>query len=200
MIHKLLPFLPQTRISNPLSKWIRPFFEKKRLRSVLGGLLSATSLMVGVLWVPGVDAYQTQTVQIGLPREETVLVTKKAVYTVLPEMTGISQRFNAWHTGLDITARPGASIYPVADGTVTMIGNYRWGYGRHVLIEHDDGLTSLYAHLGRINVEEGGNIDTNTSLGEVGLTGRTTGYHLHLEVRVNGRAVNPVPYLKVEQE
>lgn len=200
MINKLLPFLPQTRISNPLSKWIRPFFEKKRLRSVLGGLLSATSLMVGVLWVPSVGAYQAQTVQIGLPREETVLVTKKAVYSVLPEMTGVSQRFSAWHVGLDITAKPGASIYPVADGRVIMIGNYRWGYGRHVLVDHGDGLTSLYAHLGRINVEEGGDINTGTSLGEVGLTGRTTGYHLHIEVRVDGRAVNPVPYLKIDQE
>ncbi len=200
MIHKLLPFLPKTRNSNPVSKWIRPVFEKKKIKSVLGGLLSATSLMVGVMLVPNVDAYQAQTVQIGLPKEETVLVTKKAVYSVLPEMTGVSQRFSAWHTGLDITAKPGASIYPVAEGTVTMIGNYRWGYGRHIMIDHGNGLTSLYAHLGRINVEEGGEVNTSTSLGEVGLTGRTTGYHLHLEVRVNGRAVNPVPYLKVEQE
>ena len=200
MIHKLLPFLPETRISNPVSKWIRPFFEKKRLRSVLGGLLSATSLMVGVLWVPSVGAYQTQIVQIGLPKEETVLVTKKAVYSVLPEMTGVSQRFSAWHLGLDITARPGSDIYPVANGKVLMIGNYNWGYGRHILVEHSDGLTSLYAHMGRINVEEGVNVKASTSLGEVGLTGRTTGYHLHLEVRINGRAVNPVPYLKIDQD
>ena len=138
--------------------------------------------------------------QIGLPKAETVLETKKAVYSILPEMTGVSQRFSAWHTGLDITAEPGTSIYPVANGRVTMIGNYRWGYGRHIMVDHGNGLTSLYAHLGRINVEEGGNVNTSTSLGEVGLTGRTTGYHLHLEVRVDGRAVNPIPYLEVEKE
>lgn len=183
-----------------MSKWIRPFFEKKRLKSALGGLLSATSLMVGVLWVPSVGAYQSEGLHLSIPKEETVLVTKKAVYSVLPEMTGISQRFSAWHTGLDITARPGADIYPVAEGEVVMIGNYNWGYGRHVVVKHEDGLTSLYAHLGRINVEEGEKVEPSTSLGEVGLTGRTTGYHLHLEVRVKGRMVNPVPYLKVNQE
>jgi len=200
MIHKILPFLPETRSSNPVSKWIRPVFEKKRLKSVLGGLLSATSLMVGVLWVPAVGAYQTETVAMGMASEETVLETKKAVYTVLPEMTGISQRFSAWHTGIDITATPGSGVYPVTEGRVVMIGNYSWGYGRHILVEHEDGLTSLYAHLGRINVEEGESVDVNTSLGEVGLTGRTTGYHLHLEVRIDGRAVNPLPYLEIKQD
>jgi len=156
--------------------------------------------MVGVMLVPNVDAYQAQTVQIDLPKEETVLETKKAVYSILPEMTGVSQRFSAWHLGLDITADPGASVYPIADGKVVMIGNYSWGYGRHIMVDHGDGLTSLYAHLGRINVGEGGDVNTNVSLGEVGLTGRTTGYHLHLEVRVDGRAVSPVPYLEIEQE
>lgn len=64
-----------------------------------------------------------------------------------------------------------------------------------VVVEHENGLVSLYAHLGKVMVEEGETVGSETVLAEIGLTGRTTGYHLHLEIKSNGKAVSPSRYL-----
>jgi murein DD-endopeptidase MepM/ murein hydrolase activator NlpD len=69
------------------------------------------------------------------------------------------------------------------------------GYGRRVVIAHDDGFESLYAHMGKISVEEGQKVTRQTKLGEVGLTGFTTGPHIHFELHRDGAAVNPKYFL-----
>jgi len=195
MIRKVFSFLPKTRVSNPVSKLIRPLFEKKRLKSVLGGLLSATTLLSSALWVP-VGAYEGISTQSFVPNAEISVETKKSAFLVVPEMRGVSQRYNRWHPGADITAHPGDSVYPVESGTVVRVLNFRWGYGRHLIVDHGNGLTSLYAHMGKILVDEGDVVDSKTAIAEVGLTGRTTGYHLHLEIKKNDRNVNPFAYLR----
>ncbi len=100
----------------------------------------------------------------------------------------------AFHTGIDISSPRGHSIVSSADGTVVKAG---WvnGYGRCVEIAHGLGLRTLYGHLDEIQVFEGQHVSRGQAIGVVGTTGRSTGPHLHYEVRLDNRAVNPLPYI-----
>ncbi|MDY0340395.1 MAG: peptidoglycan DD-metalloendopeptidase family protein [Coriobacteriia bacterium] len=107
------------------------------------------------------------------------------------------------HTGIDIGGRAvgkninGATIVAAADGKVIYTG-YRGGYGYCTIIDHGNGVTSLYAHQlsGSISVSTGATVSKRDPIGKVGTTGLSTGPHLHFEVRVNGNPVDPMKYLK----
>jgi murein DD-endopeptidase MepM/ murein hydrolase activator NlpD len=101
----------------------------------------------------------------------------------------------AFHEGLDIAAKYGTPIRPYRSGTVTWSG-WKSGYGRAVIVRHENGLETLYGHMARTRVKKGDTVDADTSLGVIGSSGRSTGPHLHFEVRRNGQAVNPAPHLK----
>jgi murein DD-endopeptidase MepM/ murein hydrolase activator NlpD len=99
------------------------------------------------------------------------------------------------HGGLDIPAKTGDPIYAVKAGTVANAYNSTT-YGNVVFVDHGGGIETRYAHLSEINVVAGQGVDQNTVLGLAGSTGRSTGPHLHFEVRINGRPVDPTPYLQ----
>lgn len=99
-----------------------------------------------------------------------------------------------FHPGQDITAPPGTPIIAPADGTVLEAG-WKNGYGQQVVIDHGHGLTTRYGHLSKIEVTTGQNIRRGEEMGQVGSTGRSTGPHLHYEVRIDDVAVNPDHYL-----
>jgi murein DD-endopeptidase MepM/ murein hydrolase activator NlpD len=100
----------------------------------------------------------------------------------------------AAHKGIDLAAPTGTPIYATADG---MISRASWfsTYGLYVAIEHGGQIQTRYAHMSRLNVAEGQRVSKGDVIGYVGTTGRSTGPHLHYEVRVDGEAVNPVPYM-----
>lgn len=98
------------------------------------------------------------------------------------------------HKGIDLAAPTGTPIYATADGTVSRAGPYS-SYGNYVAIEHGGKIQTRYAHMSRIAVEAGTKVKKGELIGYVGSTGRSTGPHLHYEVRVDGEAVNPVPYM-----
>lgn len=99
-----------------------------------------------------------------------------------------------FHTGQDIDAPWGASVIAGASGTVTFVG-WQNGYGQLVVIDHGGDLTSRYGHLSQIGVTQGKTVERGEFLGRVGSTGRSTGPHLHYEVRINDEPVNPLQYL-----
>nr|WP_298308175.1 M23 family metallopeptidase [uncultured Erythrobacter sp.] len=99
------------------------------------------------------------------------------------------------HPGIDFKGAYGSPVFAAADGQVTFAG-WRGGYGRTVEITHANGIMTRYAHLARIGVKTGQTIDAGSTLGGLGSSGRSTGPHLHFEVRINGRAVNPRPFLE----
>ncbi len=98
------------------------------------------------------------------------------------------------HSGIDITSARLSGVAPIETfkhGTVSKtVHSYR-GLGNYVVVDHEPGLQSLYAHLSRIIVAEGQSIDTGTTIGYEGSTGNSTGPHLHFEIRQNGTPVNP---------
>lgn len=179
--------------SHPFSRLVRPFFEKKRIKSALGGFFSITSLASGLFFIQG--DHSLIEASFAPVTEEMVVETKLSISKVLPGITGVSQEYHIGHAGIDITAPLGSKILPLKKGKVSVVGTTGSGYGRWVEVDHGENLKTLYAHMGKIQVEEGEEVDVNMALGEVGLTGRTTGPHLHFEVFQNGNQVNPRTYL-----
>lgn len=110
---------------------------------------------------------------------------------ILPHPGYISTRFSAWHPGIDIATGLGMPIHPIADGKVIEV---TWGFlglGHSVIIEHAQGFRSIYGHMGKIYVEKGALVNQVSILGEVGLTGHTTGPHTHLELTKDGQYTDP---------
>jgi murein DD-endopeptidase MepM/ murein hydrolase activator NlpD len=99
-----------------------------------------------------------------------------------------------FHSGQDIEAAWGAPVVSGAAGRVSFVG-WQNGYGQLVTVDHGGGLTTRYGHLSHIDVAMDQAVSRGQLLGKVGSTGRSTGPHLHYEVRINDEAVNPLPYL-----
>jgi murein DD-endopeptidase MepM/ murein hydrolase activator NlpD len=108
-------------------------------------------------------------------------------------------RYRGRHRGLDLTAPQGSDVYAALDGQVVTMGKHRQ-YGNYVVIDHGNGVVTLYAHH-RLNlVQEGEVVHRGQKIAEVGRTGNATGPHLHFELRVNGVHQNPLAYLNDEEE
>jgi len=101
----------------------------------------------------------------------------------------------AMHSGLDFKGPYGAPIYSAAAGEVTFAG-WRGGYGKTVEVTHGNGMMTRYAHMSRFNATLGQKVGAGDLIGAIGSTGRSTGPHLHFEVRINSKPVNPRPFLE----
>lgn len=104
----------------------------------------------------------------------------------------------AFHAGIDFKGPSGAPIFAAARGVVSFAG-IRQGYGNCVEISHGNGLMTRYAHMSRIAASVGDKVDPGEVIGAIGNTGRSTGPHLHFEVRIHDQAVNPRPFLEAER-
>ena len=109
---------------------------------------------------------------------------------------GVRKSFRSWkaHTGLDIAARWGTPVYVTADGVVESV-TWRGGYGKSIIVDHGNGVKTLYGHLSSYQVRNGQKVKRNQKIAEVGSTGLSTGPHLHYEVRVNEICQNPELYI-----
>ncbi len=105
----------------------------------------------------------------------------------------------AMHSGLDFKGPAGTSILAAADGKVTFAGN-QGGYGNCIEITHANGLVTRYAHLSGFNVSLGQAVKRGIQIARMGSTGRSTGSHLHFEVRLNGQAINPNKFLEAHPD
>lgn len=112
---------------------------------------------------------------------------------------GISQYFGSGHTGVDYMGNMGMSIMAAQSGKVILVATgWNGGYGNQIIVDHGGGRTTRYAHLSSFNVEVGQNVSKGQTIGGMGNSGRVfgrTGIHLHFEIIINGRPVNPLPYL-----
>jgi murein DD-endopeptidase MepM/ murein hydrolase activator NlpD len=99
-----------------------------------------------------------------------------------------------FHSGMDFSAPTGTDIYATADGKVTKITTEKTGYGKRIEVDHGFGYKTLYAHLSKFNVKKGQKVKRGDVIGFVGNTGGSTAPHLHYEVHVKGKVVNPHHY------
>ncbi len=102
---------------------------------------------------------------------------------------------SAGHSGIDLGAPKGTPICSALDGTVYVVRHSTTGYGYHVMVDHGGGFITLYAHCSKILVSEGQQVKAGDKIAEVGTTGRSTGNHLHFEIRIGGEKQNPRSYL-----
>lgn len=98
-----------------------------------------------------------------------------------------------FHEGVDLKGKTGDPVYAAKSGVVTYSG-WMSGYGKLIIIDHGDGYSTRYAHLSSISASKGENVEKGNYIGAVGSTGRSTGPHLHFEIRKNGKTVDPMRY------
>jgi murein DD-endopeptidase MepM/ murein hydrolase activator NlpD len=113
--------------------------------------------------------------------------------------SGFGPRWGRMHNGTDFAASHGTPIYATADGRVIEAG-WEGGFGRLVRIQHDFGIQTYYAHLSKISVSVGQRVSRGDRIGDMGNSGRSTGTHLHYEVRQSGKPVNPMTYIKAARD
>lgn len=118
-------------------------------------------------------------------------------YGIITSPYGEPRGNGSYHSGIDIDAygQYGAPVVAAASGQVILAAYLDWGYGYHVIIQHPDGTSTVYAHLSEIYVVQGQYVEQGEAVGAIGCTGYCTGPHLHFEIRVDGVAVDPLSYL-----
>ena len=178
--------------SHPISKLFRRTFEHKRARKAISAALTLLVMAFGLM--SNLLASETQATEVTLINQpESQLITQTTLEKPLDGR--LAQGFHGFHRGIDILDPVGTPIKPIADGVVSEVSFGRLGWGNTVVVDHGNGLKSRYAHMDEIRVIEGDQASKNQALGTVGMTGWTTGPHLHLEVYQNGRAIDPTSVL-----
>ncbi len=131
------------------------------------------------------------------PEDKPQTSVKSTTKLLWPTDLRVINQYWGWaHTGIDIDGDYANATYAVADGVVTQAGWNNSGYGLMILIDHQNGIKTRYAHHSKQFVKAGDVVKRGEVIGMVGTTGRSTGTHLHFEVYVNGRRVNPLAYIK----
>jgi murein DD-endopeptidase MepM/ murein hydrolase activator NlpD len=177
-------------------KSLRKFFEKRSIRKIFGFNLAAVVLFTGVVSSPISAFNQSQDQEILALNAEIVDLTTEHGVRIPLDNFQVTQGYSAFHRGVDLNGNLGDPVYPIMGGRVEAVFYSRFSYGNHILVNHGSGFKSLYAHLGKVVVQIGQEVDKNTVLGTVGSTGWSTGTHLHLEVYDSGRTFNPLTILK----
>jgi murein DD-endopeptidase MepM/ murein hydrolase activator NlpD len=181
---------------NFFSRWGRKIFERTSIQQILGLGLALLVFSFSIL-APQTLAY-VDTIQITdvSPSEDVPVETTTEVTFRYPlENFAFSQGFSWYHWGIDLTADEGSPIYPIARGKILEVGSSSWGYGNYILVDHQNGQKSLYAHLKNQEVKVGDLVEKTTVIGSVGHTGWATGNHLHLEIYSDGLPLNPLEVL-----
>jgi murein DD-endopeptidase MepM/ murein hydrolase activator NlpD len=182
LVIAMLPCGKRLRIAIPqISSWVESQFLVKSLQNLVA-LTNTTGF---------------SNPQIAFPTAKGTPVTSEFGWRTHPitgELTSQRLRYRKFHTGIDFGADLGAPIYAIANGRVDFAGE-KGGYGNTVIINHG-GKSTLYGHVSKLDVKEGQQVIRGQMIATVGSTGMSTGPHLHFEVRVNDKPVNPRPYLQ----
>ena len=137
----------------------------------------------------------TRVVARGTKAEVAFRGSGRFVWPTVGQITSyFGRRGREFHTGIDIGQSKGAPVRASNSGTVTFAG-WRGGYGNFIIINHGGGIETCFAHNSSIMVSVGQQVEKGQQIAKVGSTGRSSGCHVHFEIRVNGSAVNPLNYL-----
>ncbi|MCR4306061.1 MAG: M23 family metallopeptidase [Candidatus Daviesbacteria bacterium] len=130
-----------------------------------------------------------------LEQREEIIANSFSKPIIMPHPGYLSTKYSSYHPAVDIATGLGMPIHPIIDGEISQVGRDFFGLGNFVEVSHENGFKSKYAHMGNVYVQRGQKITSENTLGEVGLTGRTSGPHTHLEVTLNGNYVDPMALL-----
>jgi hypothetical protein len=122
-----------------------------------------------------------------------------SAYGTRPWRSG-KKTYLRFHYGIDFGAPVGTAIVAAKEGTVQYAGRYSRSYGNAVVLDHGNGVTSIYTHCSKVTVKSGDKLERGQTVALVGMTGRTTGPHVHFEVRLNAIAIDPAKYLHSENQ
>jgi murein DD-endopeptidase MepM/ murein hydrolase activator NlpD len=199
-IRQLLVFMrtaltTNSRAGSGLGVFLRKQLKHFNWQQAIGVNLAGMAFFAGVI-VPQSQA-ALASLEVTLETQETVIIVDTSASKLQWPLRqfGISQYFSYYHPGMDLTDPIGTPVYPIGEGYVTWVEFLPYGYGHHVLVTHDDGMKSLYAHLSRVFVKQGMRLTKKTAIGEVGVTGQSTGSHLHLEIYQDEVPTNPLEVL-----
>lgn len=157
----------------------------------IAGLATALSLVISPTHAFDYDMVQNYQKE----PSEIVMTTQSQYEFPLATTLGMSQPFHALHPGVDLRAPRGTAVYAIDEGVVVEVEEILIGYGHFVRIAHQGTLSSLYAHLDKVAVKPGDKVARGTQIGTVGVTGWSTGPHLHFEIHQGEKAVNPTAYI-----
>jgi len=193
------PILPTKSVVNKkyrkgtfTGRLVRYFADHKRTRGALAA--SFVVLTVSASFIPQSITVQAQGSVDPVIQSQTDLVTEKGMqYPV--ESVRINQGYSIFHQAVDLGGEIGTPIKPIMPGVVAYAGWDNSGYGNLIVLSHKNGFESYYAHLSKIEVNTGEAVGMNTEIGKIGVTGHSTGPHLHLEIHQNGVPLNPLTVL-----
>lgn len=190
--------ITSVRRGSRISRFFRVFLEHRRVNIVLGGNLTLLALVISAVnpHTSVLSAINPITPQV-LSAKAVEFTTQTAVRVPL-DKTIITQRYSTFHPGLDLDGITGDPVYPIMKGTVESVIYEKVDYGNHIIINHGSGIKSLYAHLSKIEVAAGQEVNTNKEIGKMGATGRAFGDHLHLEISEDGHTINPLTVLPIK--
>ncbi len=183
--------LGRVKKGSKLSRYFRHVFEHTHIRRFLGTNLAV--LVVATSFLPSASPLAAGEYAESSHIQSPVVLKTNLSYDFPVKSVKITQGYKFYHPGIDFDGETGDEIYPIFEGVVEEVGYSTLGYGNAIIIRHEDGKTSLYAHLSKTNVQVGDTVNQNTVIGLMGATGRSFGDHLHLEVREGGiTPINPL--------
>ena len=197
----------------PLDKMFRNagLSTKRLLEQVRRGHSGQGGALAPILSLPG--NFENEDPRVDRANSILIKLDKLNIYRIAIEKTpfdmpvkgsfrytsGFGPRWGQMHRGVDLAAKSRSPIYATGDGVVIRAG-WNGGYGRVVYVKHEFGVETRYAHLARIRVKKGQRVSRGQKIGDMGNSGRSTGTHLHYEVRVGGKAVNPMIFIKAGRD
>ena len=167
-------------------------FPNFKLKIKLGALLLCLSFLLNYHPAFTFPPVRRNVVYAQISQEQQVISQPSPVTFQLPHPGYITTNFSAFHPGIDLCSGLGMPIKPIAKGTVVEAGFNFFGLGLMVEVEHEGGYRSLYAHMGKIYITKGQTVESESFLGEIGMTGHTSGPHTHLEISKDGKKINPL--------
>ena len=173
-----------------ISRIFRHFFSHNKIQKIFGINLAAIFISSSLIQFP----FKSGVVAGNDVQIPVILNTKHGVQYPVKEIK-VTQGYKLFHPGLDLDGITGDSIYPIMAGIVEAIDQSKYAYGNAILINHGNEITSLYAHLSKIEVGVNQEVTIETEVGKMGATGHASGDHLHLEIRDHGKPINPLSLL-----
>lgn len=182
----------RVRKGSRVSRFFKHIFEHESIKKILGANLALA--VFAASFMPVKSTFAGEEEQNVISSQKVALTTESGLrYPV--EDVKITQGYHFFHPALDFDGLTGDPIYPVMGGVVQGVSYSNYAYGHAILVGHGDGLSTLYAHLSKINVKEGEEVNTKKAIGEMGTTGRAYGDHLHFEAHDHGRPISPYSVL-----